>query len=232
MSTAEIAKFMSNSVAKRLGTAEFDDALKALSVQHGMSTSEIVTFMSDSVAKRLGTPEFAAALKALSDQHGMSTAEIVKFMSDSVAARLGTPEFDDALKALSDQYDMSTQQLATMVNGSVAKRLGDEQYMSAMSKVIDCTGLSCSVALFGRDVFASHIDNVVDDFCALVKHCQVNGSNADDVASLLGNGKLNSVIPQLLRRLSNVHGDDLQAAIAEYAGSYSHKSQMAKGLMA
>ena len=103
--------------------------------------------------------------------------------------------------------------------------------MSAMSKVIDCTGLACSVTLFSRGAFASRIDNVVDDFCALVEHCQLNGSNADEVATMLSKGKLNSVIPQLWQRLSSVHGDNLQDAMAEYTGSYAHKSQKAKELM-
>ena len=163
----------------------------------------------------------------------VSTAQVVKFMCDGVAKRLGTAEFDDAVRLLLSEHGMSTEQLATMMSDSLAKRLGDEQFMNAMSKVIDCTGLACSVTLFSRGVFASRINHVVDDFCALVEHCQLNGSNADEVATMLGKGKLmiNSVIPQLWQRLSSVHGDALQDAMAEYTGSYAHRSQKAKELM-
>merc|ERR1711957_848915 len=117
------------------------------------------------------------------------------------------------------------------MSGSFAKRLGDEQFVSAMSKVIDCTGLACSVKLFSSNAFASRIDIVVDDFCALVEHCQLNGSDAEEVAQMLSNGQLNSVIPQLWQRLSNVHGDALQEAMAEYTGTYSQKNMKAKKLM-
>merc|ERR1712166_1029819 len=106
-------------------------------------------------------------------------------MSNSVAKRLGTAEFDEAVNKLCTEYGMSTEQLATIMNDAVAVRLGDEQFMSAMSKVVDCTGLACSVKLFGRDPFSSRIDSVVDDFCALVEHCQLNGSNADEVSTML-----------------------------------------------
>merc|ERR1712086_575852 len=136
-----------------------------------------------------------------------------------------------ALRLLLNERGMVTEQLATMMSNSVAKRLGDEQSMSAMSKVIDCTGLACSMKLFSSNAFASRIDTVVDDFCALVEHCQLNGSNADEVATVLSRGMLNSVIPQLWQRLSSVHGDALREAMAEYAGSYSHKNMKAKELM-
>jgi hypothetical protein len=233
MSTAQLVTFMSsNSVAKRLGTAEFDDALKALCNEYGMSTAQLVSFCRhNSAAKRLGTAEFDNALKVLCDEYSMSTEQLVTFMSNPVAARLGTTEFDEAIRILLGEHGMSTAQLATMMSGSLAARLGDEQYMSAMCKVIDCTGLACSVTLFSRDAFASRIDSVVDDFCALVEHCQLNVLDADEVSSMLGNGKLNSVIPQLWQRLSSVHGDALQDAMAEYTGTYAHKSQKAKELM-
>merc|ERR1712166_782973 len=181
-------------------------------------------------AVRLGTAEFDDAVEVLCNEHGMSTEQLVTFMSNSVAKRLGTAEFDDAVKLLLREHSMSTAQLATVMSGSLAGRLGDEQYMSAISKVIDCTGLACSVKLFSRNVFSSRIESVVDDFCALVEHCQLNGSNADEVATVLGNGQLNGVIPQLWQRLSNVHGDALQDAMAEYAGTYSHKNIRAKEL--
>ena len=103
--------------------------------------------------------------------------------------------------------------------------------MNAMSKVIDCTGLACSVRLFSRNSFSSRIDSVVVDFCALAEHCQLNGFDADEVSSMLGQGKLNSVIPQLWQRLSSVHGDNLQGAMAEYDGTNSHKAMKAKELM-
>ena len=195
-----------------------------------MSTAQLVTFMSDSVAKRLGTAEFDDAVSTLCKEYGMSTAQLVKFMSDSVAKRLGTPEFDEAVKVLLSEHSMGTEQLATMMSGSLAARLGNEQFMSAMSRVIDCTGLACGVKLFGRATFSSRIDDVVDDFCALVEHCQLNGSGADAVSSMLSHGQLNSVIPQLRKRLSSVHGDALQDAMAEYNGSYSHKNMKAKDL--
>ena len=92
-----------------------------------------------------------------------------------------------------------------MMSESLAVRLGDEQYMSAMSKVVDCTGLACSVTFF----------------CALVEHCRLNGSDVDAVSTMISNGMLNSVVPQLWQRLSSVHhdGDALQEAMAEYAGT-------------
>ena len=126
---------------------------------------------------------------------------------------------------------MRTAQLATMMIRSLAARLGYEHFMSAMSKVIHCTGLPCSLDLFRRGVFASRIDNVVDDFSALVKHCQLNGSNADELSSMLSRGKLNRVVPQLWQRLSKLHNDDLRNAMAEYASSYAHKAMKAKELM-
>merc|ERR1712166_1257898 len=155
-------------------------------------------------AVRLGTAEFDDAVEVLCNEHGMSTEQLVTFMSNSVAKRLGTAEFDDAVKLLLREHGMSTAQLATVMGNSLAGRLGDEQYMSAISKVIDCTGLACSVKLFSRNVFASRIDSVVDDFCALVEHCHLNGSDAEELVSMLSSGKLNSVIPQLWQRLSDV----------------------------
>jgi hypothetical protein len=196
-----------------------------------MSTEQLVRFMCDGAAARLGTPEFDDAVKALRDEYGMSTAQLVTFMSSSVAKRLGTAEFDDAVRVLLSDYGMSTAQLATMMSDSVAARLGDEQFMNAMSKVIDCTGLACGVKLFSRNSFSSRIDSVVDDFCALAEHCQLNGFDADEVSSMLGKGKLNSVIPQLWQRLSSVHNEALGNAKAEYAGSYSHKNTKAKELL-
>ena len=196
-----------------------------------MGTEQLATMMSGSVAKRLGTAEFDDAVRVLLSEHGMSTEQLVTFMSNPVAARLGTADFDDAVRVLLREHGMSTAQLVTTMSGSFAARLGDEQFMSAMSKVIDCTDLACSVKLFSRDTFASRIDSVVDDFCALVEHCQLNGSNADEVATMLGQGKLNSVISQLWQRLSSVHGDALQDAMAEYTGSHAHKSKKAKELM-
>ena len=91
--------------------------------------------------------------------------------------------------------------------------------MSAMSKAVDCTGLACGVKLFSSNAFASRIEIVVDDFCALVEHCQLNGSSADEVATVFSRGMLNSLIPQLWQRLSSVHDDALQEAMAEYAGT-------------
>ena len=58
-----------------------------------------------------------------------------------------------------------------------------------------------------------------------------NGSSPQDVAKMLGNGKLDTVIPQLWQRLSNVQGDALQSAIAEFSGSYAHKSKKAEELI-
>merc|ERR1712166_1123190 len=54
-----------NSVAVRLGSPEFDAAMKALCADCGMNTKQLVTFMTNGVAFRLGKPEFDAALKAL-----------------------------------------------------------------------------------------------------------------------------------------------------------------------
>ena len=70
-----------------------------------------------------------------------------------------------------------------------------------------------------------------ETFCALVEHCQWNGSDADEVATMLGNGMLNIVIPQLRQRLSSVYNEALGSAMAEYAGSYSHKNNKAKELL-
>ena len=152
-------------------------------------------------------------------------------MAERAAARLGTAEFDEALRILLREHGMSTAQLATVMGNSVAKRLGDEQFMSAMSKVIDCTDLACSVTLFSRNAFSSRIDSVVDDFCALAEHCQLNGFDADELSNMLGQGKLNNVIPQLWQRLSSVHNEALRSAMAKYASSYSHKHNMAKELL-
>ena len=232
MSTAQLVTFMSsNSVAKRLGTAEFDDAVKMLCKEYDMNTEQLVTFICGGAAKRLGTAEFDDAVKVLCNEYGMSTEQLVTFMSRGAAARLGTAEFDEALRVLLSEHRMSTAQLTTVMGESVAKRLGDEQFMSAMSKVIDCTDLACSVTLFSRNAFSSRIDSVVDDFCALAEHCQLNGSNAEELATMLGQGKLNSVIPQLWQRLSSLHGDNLQSSMAEYDGTYSHKAMKAKELM-
>ena len=68
--------------------------------------------------------------------------------------------------------------------------------------------------------------------CSLVEHCDLNGSSPQDVVTMLGSGKLNSVIPQLWQRLSNVQDDALQGAIAEFSGSYTHKSKKAGELIA
>ena len=76
------------------------------------------------------------------------------------------------------------------------------------------------------------IVDVVDDFSALVEHCGLNGSGPDEVARMLSNGKLNSVIPHIWQRLSNVHNDTLEGAMAEFSGTYVHKSQKAEELMA
>ena len=75
---------------------------------------------------------------------------------------------------------------------------------------------------------------MVDDFCSLVEHCDVNGSSPQDVAKMLGSGKLNTVIPQLWQRLSGVQGDALQGAIAEFSisGTCVHKSKKAEELIA
>ena len=161
----------------------------------------------------------------------MNTEQLVTFMSSAAAKRLGTAEFDEAVRLLLSQHGMTIEQLATVMSGSVAKRLGDEQFMSAMSNVIGCTGLAGSVTLFSRNSFSSRIDSVVDDFCALVEHCQLNGSDADEVVTMLGEGKLNSVIPQLWQRLSSVHNEALGSAMVEYTGSYSHKNKKAKELL-
>ena len=232
MSTAQLVTLCGkNSVAKRLGTAGFNDAVNALCYEYDMGTSQLVAFMSDGVAKRLGTAKFDAAAKALRDEYGMDTSQLVTFMCEGVAKRLGTPEFDRAVRVLRDEHSMSTAQLATVMNTAVAMRMGDKQFMSAMSKVIDSTGLSCGVTFFSRGAFASRIADTVDDFCALVEHCRLNGSHADKVSAMLSNSQLNSVIPQLFHQLSNVHGDALQGAMSEYTGSYSHKTMMAKGLL-
>ena len=53
-----------NSVACRLGTPEFDGAVKALRDEYGMDTKQPVTFMCDGVAAKLGEPEFDDAVKA------------------------------------------------------------------------------------------------------------------------------------------------------------------------
>ena len=148
------------------------------------------------------------------------------------AARLGEPEFDAAVKALRVDYGMNTDQLVTFMNDGTAARVQDEQFQVAMRKVIDSTGVPCAVTLFNRGSFNCRIVDVVDDFCALVKHCDSNGSGPQDVVTMLGNSKLNSVIPQLRQQLSNVHGDNLRDAMAEFAGSYTHKSKKAEELMA
>ena len=54
MDTAQLVRFMCDGVAKRLGTHEFDDALKALQDEHGMDTAQLVSFMIGGVAARLG----------------------------------------------------------------------------------------------------------------------------------------------------------------------------------
>ena len=124
----------------------------------------------------------------------MGTTHLVTSMCDGTAARLKTAEFDDAVRVLRNEHGMSTAQLTSMMSESVASRLGDEQFMSAMSKVIGCTGLPCSDKLFSRGSFASRIDIVVDGFCVLVEHCRLNGSDPDDVATMLSNGIRSSTV--------------------------------------
>ena len=87
MSTPRLVTFMSNSVAKRLGRAEFENGLSTLCKVYGMSTEQLVTIMSNGVAKRLGTAEFDHAVSTLCKEYGMSTEQRVKFMSGGAAAR-------------------------------------------------------------------------------------------------------------------------------------------------
>merc|ERR1712166_1660572 len=54
-----------NSVAVRLGSPEFDAAMKVKRAEYDMSTEQLVTFMTNGTAARLGKPEFDAAVKAL-----------------------------------------------------------------------------------------------------------------------------------------------------------------------
>merc|ERR1712166_1419730 len=154
-----------------------------------MNTKQLVTFMTNGVAFRLGESEFAAAMKALRVDYGMSTDQLVTFMNDGAAARLGAPEFDAAVKALFVDYGMSTEQLVTFMTGGTAARVQDEQFQVAMRKVIDSAGVPCAVRLFNGSSFNCRIVDVVDDFCALVKHCDSNGSGPQDVVTMLGHSK-------------------------------------------
>jgi len=76
MSTAQLVSFMSDGVAKRLGTAEFDGAVKILCNEHTMSTEQLVACMSDSVAATLRTAEVDDTLNTLCNEHGMSLAQL------------------------------------------------------------------------------------------------------------------------------------------------------------
>jgi len=133
-----------HSVAMRLGTPEFDDALMALrdDDKHGLTIKQLVKIVNDGVAVRLGTPEFDDALKALRDEYSLDTEQLVKIVSDGVAARLGTPEFDDALKALRDEYSFDTEQLVTIMSDGVAEKLGTPEFDDALKALRDEYGLT------------------------------------------------------------------------------------------
>jgi len=66
----------------------------------------------------------------------------------------------------------------------------------------------------------------------LVEHCRLNGVGPDVVVMMLGNGKLNGVIPQLWQELSQLEGGALVGEIAEYNGTYAYKNTKALELMA
>ena len=87
------------------------------------------------------------------------------------------------------------------------------------------------MSLFNNGCFASRIDVVVDDFCALVEHCRLNGVGPDVVVTMLGNGKLNSAIPQLWQKMSQIQGAALEGEIAKYNGTYAYKNTKALELM-
>ena len=226
------------SVVARLGSSDqapkFESALRDLVDEFRMSTQQLVTFTQDSVAVRLGQPEFHSALRAMRDEFSMSTGQLVTFIgSDSVAVRLGNPEFHSALRAMRDEFSMSTGQLVQFTgSGSVASRLVDRRFQQALRKVFDCCGVPCSISLLRRASCAASIVDMVDDFCALIEHCCVNGVQPSDVAGMLGAGKLNSAIPQLRHQLSQLHGEALQHKVGEFAGSYAHKNKKAMALLA
>ena len=69
---------------------------------------------------------------------------------------------------------------------------------------------------------------MVDDFCCLTNHLHNNGITKEQFVSVLGNGKLNSVIPQLKEELVQLHGEELAAELSAFIGSYAHNTY-AKG---
>ena len=64
MTTQQVVTFMSGSVATRVESQSFWDAIRRLVTELGMTTQQLVTFMSNnSVAARVDSPEFFTCLE-------------------------------------------------------------------------------------------------------------------------------------------------------------------------
>ena len=106
-----LVKIMSESLATRIESEEFIQALVEVKTKLGLDAAQLVTFMSGSVAARIESEEFIQALVDFKIKLDLDTERLVKIMNDSVAARIMNPDFLPALLLLPKRTKRAVQLL-------------------------------------------------------------------------------------------------------------------------
>merc|ERR1712086_95380 len=82
-----------DSVATRIESEGFIQALVEVKTKLGLDAAQLVTFMSNSVASRIESEGFIQALEEFKTKLDLDASQLVKIMSNSVAARIMDPLF-------------------------------------------------------------------------------------------------------------------------------------------
>ena len=91
-------------------------------------------------------------------------------------------------------------------------------------------GSEHTITLLVRSSFACRLAEIGHDLGELVSHLHRHGVTHLAIVQMLGNGKLNAVIPLLRQELSQHQGQELMDALSALRGSYQHKNKMAERL--